>query len=198
MRLVPPWLACLVVALVSTTAAAKPKASPKRYYFKLYDVTTAPAVAADVAAMATPRVKAQAEKLMGENPQLVVYKDGDPDPAAAAPAFTKWLAKQKLASGHKVSIQITDATEEVEQVIEKVGTQRIVVHVELHMFSETMPQRKMGFTGDGSSTIKLEIGKKVRLKDREEAWNEAAEEAMNKALAESLTTLGAPPPKPHK
>lgn len=198
MRLVTPWLAGLVVALVSSTAVAKPKPQPKRYYFKLYDVTAAPAVAADVAAMATPRVRAQAEKLMGENAQLVVYKDGDPDPTAGAPAFSKWLTKQKLASGHKVSIQITDATEEVEQVIEKVGTQRIVVHVELHMFSETMPQRKMGFTGDGSSTIKLEIGKKVRLKDREEAWNEAAEEAMNKALNESLTTLGAPPPKPHK
>ncbi len=94
-----------------------------------------------------------------------------------------------------MSIQITSATEEVEQVLEKVGTQRIVVHVELHMFSETMPQRKMGFTGDGSSTVKLEIGKKVRLKDREAAWDEAATEAMNKALGESLTTLGQPPPR---
>ena len=130
MRLAVPWLASLVIALVSTTALARPKAAPKRYYFKLYDVTAAPAVASDVAAMATPRVKAQAEKLMAENPQLVVFHDGDPDPAKAAPAFTKWLAKQKLASGHKVSIQITSATEEVEQVLEKVGTQRIVVHVE--------------------------------------------------------------------
>ncbi len=195
MRLAVPWLASLVIALVSTTALARPKAAPKRYYFKLYDVTAAPAVASDVAAMATPRVKAQAEKLMAENPQLVVFHDGDPDPAKAAPAFTRWLAKQKLASGHKVSIQITSATEEVEQVLEKVGTQRIVVHVELHMFSETMPQRKMGFTGDGSSTVKLEIGKKVRLKDREAAWDEAATEAMNKALGESLTTLGQPPPR---
>ncbi len=195
MRLAVPWLASLVIALVSTIALARPKAAPKRYYFKLYDVTAAPAVASDVAAMATPRVKAQAEKLMAENPQLVVFHDGDPDPAKAAPAFTRWLAKQKLASGHKVSIQITSATEEVEKVLEKVGTQRIVVHVELHMFSETMPQRKMGFTGDGSSTVKLEIGKKVRLKDREAAWDEAATEAMNKALGESLTTLGQPPPR---
>jgi hypothetical protein len=197
MRLAAPWLVSIAVALASGTAVAKPKAAAKRYYFKLYDVTAAPAVDAKVAEMATPRVRAQAEKAMADNPQLVVWKDGDPDPAASAPVFSKFLTKQKLASGHKVSIQITDATEELEQVVERVNTQRIVVHVELHMFSETMPQRKMGFTGDGSSTIKLEIGKKVRLKDREEAWDEAATEAMQKALGESLTTLGAPPAK-HK
>ncbi len=48
MRLAVPWLASLVIALVSTTALARPKAAPKRYYFKLYDVTAALAVASDV------------------------------------------------------------------------------------------------------------------------------------------------------
>lgn len=198
MRQAAPWLVSLAVVLAGAApAVAKPKPTPKRYYFKLADVTAAPAVAKDVAEMGVPRVLAQAQKAFGEHPQLVVFHDGDPDPAAAA-AFSKWLAKQKLASGHKVSIQVTDATEEIEQVLEKANTQRIVVHVELHMFSETMPQRKMGFTGDGSSTIKLEIGKKVRLRDRQEAWDEAATEAVNKALEESLTVLSTPPPKPHK
>jgi hypothetical protein len=56
----------------------------------------------------------------------------------------------------------------------------------------------MGFYGDGSSTIKEEIGKKLRPKDRDAAWDDAANEALTKAIDESLTKLSLPPPKPSR
>ena len=189
-----------VVAAAARPADAKPK---KKYHFEIEDVRAGKDVTADLGTEVTPRVKAQAEKLIANNAQLVVTLEGTPpDPAGDADAFTKglakWLAKNKIDGAYKVTVEITAATEAVEAVEDKPNTQRIVVHLEVHMFGETMPQRKMGFYGDGSSTIKEEIGKKLRPKDRDAAWDDAATEALTKAIGESLTKLAVPPPKPSR
>lgn len=185
------------LAVVAGPADAKPK--PKKYHFELEDVRAAKDVTADLGTEVTPRVKAQTEKLIENNAQIVVNLAGTPpDPTSDANGFQKWLAKNKIEGAYKVTVEITAATEEVEAVEDKPNTQRIVVHLEVHMFGETMPQRKMGFYGDGSSTIKEEIGKKLRPKDRDAAWDDAATEALTKAIEESLTKLAVPPPKPSR
>jgi hypothetical protein len=191
-------LACLLVgisaiAISASPAAAKPK---KKYHFELEDVRAAKDVAADLASEAVPRVKAQTEKLIGGNPQIVAALTGAPDPTADPDGFKKYLTKNKIEGAYKVTVEITAATEETEPVEGKANTNRIVVHLEVHMFGEAMPTRKMGFYGDGSSTIKEEYGKKLRPKDRDVAWDDAAGEALAKALDESLTKLSLPPPKP--
>jgi hypothetical protein len=188
-------VAAAAVALATTPADAKPK---KKYHFALEDVRAGKDVTADLATEVTPRLKAQAEKLLGSNAQIVVKLDGAPDPATDAAGFQKYLAKNKIDGAYKVTVEITAATEEVEPVESKPNTQRIDVHLEVHMFGETMPARKMGFYGDGSSTIKEEIGKKLRPKDRDAAWDDAANEALTKAIDESLTKLSLPPPKPSR
>lgn len=195
MRPLPLLLAAAAVALAASPADAKPK---KKYHFELEDVRAAKDVAADLAAEVTPRVKAQTEKLLGDNAQVVVTLTGAPDPATDAAGFQKYLAKHKIEGAYKVTVEITAATEELEPVEAKPNTQRIDVHLEVHMFGETMPTRKMGFYGDGSSTIKMEIGKKLRPKDRDAAWDDAATEALTKAVDESLTKLSLPPPKPSR
>ncbi|HTJ43262.1 MAG TPA: hypothetical protein VL463_14250 [Kofleriaceae bacterium] len=190
-------LACLLasaaVLAVATPADAKPK---KKYHFALDEVRAGKDVTADLATEVVPRLEAQAEKLLGGNPQIVVNISDAPDPEKDAPGFTKYLAKKKIEGAYKVTIEITAATEELEPVEAKPNTQRISVHLEVHMFGEAMPTRKMGFYGDGSSTIKMEIGKKLRPKDRDAAWDDAASEALTKAIDESLTKLSLPPPKP--
>jgi hypothetical protein len=192
-------LALLLAAGVALgTSAADAKPAKKKYHFEVEDVRAAKEVAADLATEVTPRVKAQAEKLIADNPQLVAALDGAPDPAADAAGYAKWLAKNKIDGSYKVTIEITAATEAVEPVETKPNTQRIDVHLELHMFGETIPARKMGFSGDGSSTVKEEIGKKLRQVDRDAAWNDAAQEALTKALDESLQKLSAPPAKPSR
>jgi hypothetical protein len=193
-------LACLLAAATSLAVAAAPAAAKpkKKYHFELDDVRAGKDVTADLATEVTPRVKAQGEKLIAANPQIVATLTGAPDPVADAPGFQKYLAKNKIDGAFKVTVEITAATEEVEPIESKPGNQRIVVHLEVHMFGEAMPTRKMGFSGDGSSTVKEEVGKKLRPKDRDAAWDDAASEALTKALDESLTKLALPPPKPSR
>lgn len=194
-------LACALVAVAVVGAAASPaaaKPAKKKYHFELEDVRAAKDVSADLASEATPRVKAQTEKIIAGNPQIVATLTGAPDPTADAEGFKKYLLKNKIEAAYKVTVEITAATEETEPVESKPGQQRVVVHLEVHMFGETMPTRKMGFYGDGSSTVKEDFGKTLRPKDRDAAWDDAASEALTKALDASLTKLAIPPPKPSR
>lgn len=198
-RLLLALVALTTLCVAAAPAAAKPK---KKYHFQLDGVHAAKEITkpetAKLAGDAAPRIQAQYEKLIASNPQIVAKLEGAPDPATDAAGFQKWLSKNKIDGAYKVMIEITDATEEVEQVESKPNTQRIVVHLEVHMFGETMPTRKMGFYGDGGSTVKEEVGKKIRQVDRDAAWDDAATEALTKALDESMMKLSAPPPKPSR
>ena len=54
-----------------------------------------------------------------------------------------------------------------------------------------MPGRTMGFTGDGSATIKQEVGKKVSERDRKFAWDDAAKAAVDDAMVTVFKQLAA-------
>jgi hypothetical protein len=43
---------------------------------------------------------------------------------------------------------------------------RLVVRLGLRTFGETFPERVMGFAAEGSATIKVDVGKKLRPADR--------------------------------
>ena len=77
----------------------------------------------------------------------------------------------------------------------KAKAQRLVVHVGIHMLGENMPGRTMGFTGDGQATIKQEVGMKVRDRDREYAWDSAAEVAVADAMTTVFKQLAVPAKK---
>lgn len=199
MRPMRPLLAFLALALVAAPAYAGPhgKAKPK-YHFLLHEVALGSDVSGAVPEFAQPRVKAQVEKAFANHPQLVAALDGAPDPATDPKGYKAFLKKQKLTAAYKVNVEIILAAEETEEVDGKPGTQRLVVRLGIKMFGETMPERVMGFSGEGSATIKQEIGKKLRTRDREFAWDSAAELAINDAIATSLAKLALPPAKPSK
>jgi hypothetical protein len=186
-----------VVALIGTSGTVLAKAKPK-YHFELSDVTPADGVTGDVVTMAQPRIKAQVEKAFASHPQLVAKLDGAPDPKTDAKAYSAWLKKKKIAGAYRVNVEITAAAEETEEVTDKPGELRLVVRLSIKMFGETVPTRTMGFSGEGSATIKQEVGKKVRQRDREYAWDQAAELAINDAIATSLAKLALPLAKPSK
>ena len=195
-----PLLAFLAVAAVAAAPAyAGPhgKAKPK-YHFLLHEVSLGSDVSGEVPEYAQPRVKAQVEKAFASHPQLVAALDGAPDAATDPKGYKAFLKKQKLTGAYKVNVEITLAAEELEDVDGKPGTQRLVVRLGIKMFGETIPERVMGFSGEGSATIKQEIGKKLRPRDREFAWDSAAELAINDAIATSLAKLALPPAKPSK
>ena len=78
----------------------------------------------------------------------------------------------------------------------KPGTQRLTVHLAIHMLGEHIPGRTIAFTGDGTATIKQEVGKTVRQADRDYSWDGAAELAVKDAIETSLKQLAKPQPKP--
>jgi hypothetical protein len=190
-------LALFALFVVAGPATAQPKKKKPRYHFLLSTVTAADGVTGDAAAMAQPRVKAQLEKAFANHPQLVAVLEGAPDPATDGKAYKEYVKKQKLAGAYKVNVEITAATEELVPIDGK-PSQHLVVRLTLKMFGETIPDRVMGFSGEGSSTIKQEVGKKVRPRDREYSWDQAAELAINDAIATSLAKLALPPAKPSK
>lgn len=185
-------VAFTVVVAALTSADAAPK---KKYHFKLAAVTAKPEVAAAVAKEATPRIQGQVEKTFTSHPQLVASIEGAPDPDAKPAAFRKFLKSKRITGAYLVTVEVTDASIEIVPMENKPRSQRLVVRVAVHLLGENIPGRTMGFTGDGQATIKQEVGLKVRDRDREYTWDQAAEAAVADAMTTVFKQLAVPPKK---
>jgi hypothetical protein len=179
----------LLVALLAASALAAPAT---KYHFDVVAVTPKPEVKADVAKIAKERVEQQFKKALDSNPQLVSNLEGAPDWQTKADAYRRYLTQKGISGSYLVNVEITEASEAIEPMEGKSNSQRMVVHVGIHVLGETIPGRTMGFTGDGQATVKQEIGMKVREADRNYAWDGAAETAVNDALKTCFAKLAMP------
>jgi len=176
-----------VFLLVPTLAFAAPK---KKYHYELTKVLVRPEVKDDAGKTAQPRVEAQVAKAFDAHPQIVTKLDDAPDRNKAEP-YRAYLRKKGLSGSYLVTVEITEASETIEDS-DKPNTKRLVMHVALHMLGEVIPEKTMGFTGDGQATIKQEVGVrdgKIRDKDREYGWDQAAELAVADCIKTSLEKL---------
>jgi hypothetical protein len=190
-------LATLALAIIAV--APRADAAPKKYHFSLTKVLIKPEVKPDVGKEAQPRVEAVFKKALETHPQLVLDVSGAPDPDQNnGDPYRKFLTRKGISAAYLVTVEVTEASIEIVPVEEKKNTQRIVVSIGVHVLGETIPGRTMGFTGDGRATVKEEIGMKVRDKDRQFAWDGAAETAVASALKECFTKLAKPAPPPPK
>ncbi len=187
--------ALVVVGAVAVAGRADAAPQKKKYHFELTAVTARSEVAADTAAIAQPRIEAQVKTAFGAHAQLVGALDGAPDPRTAAEPYRKWIERKGLAGSFLVTVEITEASQALEPMPDKPSSQRLTIHVALHTLGETIPGRTMGFTGDGQATIKIEVGKKLRDKDRDYGWDQAAELAVADAIKTSLAQLDKPAKK---
>jgi hypothetical protein len=192
MRSMNLFVVFAAACVASSFAEAAPK---KKYHFELTAVTAKSEVKDDVARSATPRVEAQVKKLFGGHAQLVARLEGAPDPRTNPDGYRKYLARRAISGAYLVTVQITEASEELEPLADRPNSQRLVVRIGLHMLGENIPGRTMGFTGDGRATIKQEVGMKVRERDREYTWDQAAELAVNDAMKTVFQQLALPPKK---
>jgi hypothetical protein len=168
-------------------AAAGDKRAGKTYYFLLWKVTLADGVPAGIAA----QVETQARKAIEAHPQLVgVLPDDAPDPKANPKAFKRYITRHRIRP-YRVNIEVTSYEQEVEPMPAPRRGNRITVSVALRTFGETMPMPSMAFAGEGSATIKMEVGKRIRDRDRQIANQESLELAVDKALATSIVRLEA-------
>lgn len=186
-------LTLLALFALVATAQAAPKV--KKYHFKLADVTAKPEVQADDAQASVPRVEAVIKKTFETHPQLVGTIEGAPDPIAKADAYRKFLTKKGLSAAFLVTVEVTEASIEIVPMEGKPNSQRIVVRVGVHLLGETIPGRTMGFTGDGQATIKVEVGKKIRDKDKEYTWDQASQAAVDDAMKTVFKQLAIPAKK---
>jgi hypothetical protein len=187
-----PFLALVAVAVVASRAGAAPK---KKYHFELTAVTAKSEIKAELARSATPRVEAQVKKVFQSHPQVVAKLAGAPDPKTNADGYRKYLAKKAIAGAYLVTVEITDASEELVPLDDKPNAQRLVIRIGLHMLGENIPGRTIGFTGDGKAMIKQEVGMKVRDRDRDYTWDQAAELAIDDAMKTVFQQLAVPPKK---
>lgn len=186
-------LAVLALVAVPGTATAKPK--PKRYHIALIEVTASAGLPAE-SADALPLARAQVAKELATHPQLVTL---DGSPSVDGKSFKAWLVKKKIAGAYRMNVEITSYEEELEDKDATVNQEkRLVIRIGLRTFGETIPDRKMAFAADGSATIKVDVGKKLRPRDREFAIQSAVEGAVGDALTASLVKLALPPPPPAK
>jgi len=194
MRPMKSLIALTLLALAATATAAPAK---KKYHFELTAVMPKPEVKGEVAKTAKERVEAQIKKAFETHPQLVANLDGAPDPKTSADAYRKFLTKKGVSGSYLVTVEITEASEELTPMEGKANAQRMAVHVAIHVLGETIPGRTMGFTGDGQATVKQELGMKIRDKDRNYVWDGAVETAVGDALKTAFDQLAKPPIKQH-
>jgi hypothetical protein len=193
-RALRPHLPAIALAIAVLGGTAGPAAAaPKKYHFELAAVTPKPEIKADVGKAAVPRVEGQLKKVLETHPQLVSKLEGAPE-KDKVDAFRKYLAQKGIAGAHLVTVEITEASEELEPM-DKPNSQRFSVTIAVHLLGETIPGRTISFTGDGRAKVKQEIGKKLRPRDREVAWDEAAKVAIDDAMKTVFQQLAKPTPK---
>ncbi len=197
MRRLLPFLLCALWILGSTSIAEANRKSKarKKYYFEVHSVTSKATLPDHLEKLILPKLTAEVKKQLANHDQLVAtLPEGAPDRAGDAAKFRKYLTKRGLAGAYLVSVELASASEEVEQLEGRKG-QRLVVRLGVHMFGETVPGKTIGFTGDGSASIRQEVGKTVRPRDQEFTWQGAVEIAVTDAIDTSLAKLSAPEKK---
>jgi hypothetical protein len=194
MRRVLLPVCCALYVLTAGAAAHAGGKAKKRYYFEISLVSSKATLSPELEKLVVPRLTAEVTKQISAHPQLVTSLPQAPDPQGDVAVYRKYLAKRGLAGAYLVRVDLTSASEEVEPLEGRSG-QRLVVRLSVHMFGETIPGQTMGFTGDGSSSIRQQIGKTLRPRDQEFTWQSAVELAVADAISTSLAKLSAPPKK---
>lgn len=177
--------------LVSGLLARDASAKKETYIFLLADVELGKSVPKEVDAQVTTRLTAAIEAHPDLDPTV---PKGAPDPDTSPAKFKSYL-KLKKRRAYKMNVKISEYSQTVEEAPSKPGSQYLTVRVSLRLFAETYPDRGLAIHGDGSATVKLEIGKTVRQADRIEANSSALDQACSDAIGQVLIKLRQPPPK---
>ncbi|MBL4637276.1 MAG: hypothetical protein JKY56_25705 [Kofleriaceae bacterium] len=183
-------LSLTVLGVRPDAATAKSKRGPEILIFQLAQV--------DIPKNSPPGLEAlirsKFDALMSKQPQLLpqIPKDAPSMDASVTDRrgnkpFRKYMKKHRMRP-FRVTLEVKQLEMDIKDN-PRVAGKLISAKIQIHMFGETLPFRTMAFTGDGSATIAIEVGKKVRDKDKRFAREDAAEFAINLAIAASLQKL---------
>jgi hypothetical protein len=160
-----------------------PGAAAERYHLRLAAVEPANGVPPEVAA----RVGALLGELTKDRKDFVAELAGAPEDAEK---LRKWLAAKKIRA-FAVTVKITSWERSIEPPSAGKTGQILKLKVNLQLIGTAIPGDVMALTGEGGSTVMVEIGKTVRPRDDEYAAEQAMKEATSHALDEAVTRLRA-------
>lgn len=191
-RRIALWAALGLAAAALSPAAAEARGKRKNqtYIFSLYKVEMVEGVPGEVEEQVKKRLAKQIEDRDALEPEI---DKKAPDPKKTPKKFERYL-KRRNRRAFKVNVEVTDYSMDLEP-IEGSSSKHLAVHLSLRMFGETIPDRVMAFTGDGSATVKVEVGRRVRDRDREYANDEALKLAVSDAVDQSIKMLRMPAKK---
>lgn len=176
-------LAALALALLASPAHGK--GSKRTYYFLVHEIKLADGIPAELGAL----IQDQITRAIVAHEQLIEALPADaPDPQTDVKGFQRYIKKHKLQP-YRVNVEIIEYEHDVAELPAPRKGQRLTVSISLRTFGETIPARVMAFSGEGSATVKMDIGKRLRPRDTEVGNQEAAQLAIAEALAISLTRL---------
>jgi len=179
------------IALAPASAAAKSK---ETYIFLVWKVGLENKTPKELSEMVSTRLHAAIEANKDIDPAV---PQGAPDPEKEAEKFKAYL-KARNKRAFRMNVQVTQYSQTVEAAAGKPGTQYLTVRIALRLFAESFPARGLALTGDGSATVKLEIGKTASEADKKEANSSALDQAVQTAIEQLLVKLREPPPSQPK
>ncbi|HUS67723.1 MAG TPA: hypothetical protein VMZ28_24475 [Kofleriaceae bacterium] len=178
--------ACAAAFLAVTALAPRDAAAGKEtYIFLVSKVDLSKGIPKEIDPEVTGRLIASIkahDALEAEIPK------GAPDPESAPEKFRSYL-KAHNQRAFKMNVLVSQYSQTVEPAPGKASSQYLTVRVSLRLFAETFPERGFALTGDGSATIKLEIGKSVSAADKKEANAASIDQAIASAVDELLLKL---------
>ena len=186
-------LALVVTGLVALPASARAK-SKETYIFLVWKVGLENKTPKELSEMVATRLRSAID---AHKDIEATVPPGAPDPESSPDKFKAYL-KAKNMRAFRMNVQVTKYSQDIEPAPGKPGTQYLTVRVTLRLFAESYPGRGFALSGDGSATVKLEIGKTARDADKKEANSAALDEAVKKAIDQVLVKLREPPPSAKK
>jgi hypothetical protein len=176
-----------VVLFIGLATGSSHAGSKQTYYFLVYDIKLAEGMPKEIEDL----IRKQVITSIAAHERLIEALPEDaPDPKGDPKTFIRYKTKKKLRP-YRVNIEVKDYRHDVDELPAPRKGQRLTVSIQLHMFGETIPERVMAFTGEGSATIKMDVGKRLRPPDSRAANHDAIELAVGDALITSLAKLDA-------
>lgn len=178
---------------------ASPEASAKKpalkHIFVISHVEVPKSAPPELEAMLVKQLRKAIEaepNLLAEIPEDAPPIDETQKGLSGNKPFRAYMKKHGMRP-YKVIVQVTDYEQSVAANPRKPGN-IISARVALQMFGETMPEHVMAFSGEGSAKVLIEVGKKVRAKDKEYADKDSLELAVADAIKTSMQKLQSEPP----
>jgi hypothetical protein len=193
-RIVWPLLAVLLVSLPLAATAKKAKKPKEKYLFNIVAVEHAAGVGGNDL---DEQAKAMLVDLLTKRSEgFVTRVDGMPDPKTDPAGYTAALKKKGMRA-FDVRIKFTAYKRSLTPVSDSTD-QLLTVMFALEILGAN-PDGTLAFTGRGSATVEVQVGKKLPPKMDAGAHADALNGALGQALDEAAKELGAKKPaKPSK